>query len=57
MSKKKFWIFLGFYVANVILVVLAIGYWIDNKFVEILIAIYLLLITGFFSYANRRKKQ
>jgi hypothetical protein len=54
-NKRKFWLFLGFYLLNLIGVGLAIGLWITNPTVKIMLAFYLMLITGFFSYATRKK--
>ncbi|NLZ61410.1 MAG: hypothetical protein GX904_01285 [Acholeplasmataceae bacterium] len=57
MSKKtKFWLFLCYYLLNLFLVVLTIIFWTDNTFLKIVLSIYLLTLTGFFSYANRKKR-
>jgi len=58
MNKKlKFWVFLSFYLLNILIVVLTIAYWTDNRFVEILLAVYLMVLSGFFTYAIRRKRK
>jgi len=46
-----------FYLVNLIAVLLAIAFWVDNTFVKILLAIYLMFISGLFSYSNRKKKK
>ncbi|MDD3113059.1 MAG: hypothetical protein PHP61_02345 [Candidatus Izemoplasmatales bacterium] len=56
MNKRKFWVFLSFYLINLIVVGLVIGLWITNRTIEILLALYLLLLTGFFSYSTRKKR-
>jgi len=56
-KKKNFWIMFLFYLANLIVVLLAIAFWVDNTFVKILLAVYLMFISGLFSYSNRKKKK
>ena len=56
-KKRKFWAFLSFYIINILVVVLTIAFWTDNRFVEILLAIYLMVLSGFFTYAIRRKRK
>ncbi len=55
-KKTKFWLFLGFYLLNCLFVCLWIAYWTENIMVEVLLAVYLLILTGFFSYANRKRR-
>ncbi|PKL01557.1 MAG: hypothetical protein CVV56_00820 [Tenericutes bacterium HGW-Tenericutes-1] len=53
MSKKiQLWIFTGFYLLNLIAISLVIILVKPNPDVSILLSIYMLILTGFFSYAT-----
>lgn len=58
MSKKiQFWVFFGFYILNLIAIVLIIWLLKPNPDVNIVLSIYLLILTGFFSYATSHHKK
>ncbi|MDD3130154.1 MAG: hypothetical protein PHF05_08170 [Candidatus Izemoplasmatales bacterium] len=54
MSKKTF-VYLVVYLSNIALVVFLIGFVLENTFVKILLAIYLLVFSSVFTYVTRKK--
>jgi len=58
-KKIQIWIFTGFYLLNLIAIILVIWLIKPNPATNILLSFYLLILTGFFSYATshyRKKK-
>lgn len=56
-KKTRFWVSIGFYLLNLIAVVLVIWLVKPNPDVNIVLSLYLLLLTGFFSYATSHHKK
>jgi len=54
LSKKTF-VYLVVYLSNIALVVFLIGFVLENTFVKILLAIYLLVFSSVFTYVTRKK--
>jgi len=55
--KSEYWVFLGFYLLNLVTVVSVIAFVKPHPDASILLSMYLLLLTGFFSYATAHRKK
>lgn len=55
--KRKFMWFTIFYIGNLLGIAALILFVIDNTFVNILLALYVLFLTGIFSYQLNKKQR